>query len=132
MTRKRTPSRTKRELEKLRRRRNGDGDDGPREVAVELAGVPARSPEDDEDRDLDRNDLPAFEEFRATLDSGAVETPETPDSDDLPTCATNGCPNPVIPPDVGLSPSEKCEACLGMPRRDWRPIVRENDEEGDA
>jgi len=126
MTRKRTPSRTKRELEKLRRGRD-DEDDGPREVAVELAGVPARSPEDDEDRDLD-GDLPAFDAFSVDLDSGEVETPETPDSDDLPACATDGCPNPSMP----FEGESVCEKCMDppMPRRDWRPVVRENDEEG--
>jgi hypothetical protein len=124
MTRK-TPSRTKRELEKLRRGRD-DADDGPREVAVELAGVPARSPEDDEDRDLERGDFPRFVAYTADLDSGTVETPDRPDPDDLPECATPDCPNPSMP----FEGESVCEKCADMPRRDWRPVVRENEEGG--
>ncbi|PSQ51997.1 hypothetical protein BRD20_09315 [Halobacteriales archaeon SW_8_65_20] len=128
MTRK-TPSRTKRELDKLRRRRNGDGDDGPPEVVVELAGVAPRDPEDDEDERRPADDRAAFESFTVDLASGAVETQETPDADALAECSTAGCPNPVMPPDAGISESDLCEKCAGMPSRDWRPVVSENEEE---
>lgn len=124
MTRK-TPSRTKRELEKLRRRRDGDGDDSPPEVAVELGGVPARGPDEEADGELDRNGPPGFEEFTVDLSTGEVETPETPDPDDLPECATPDCPNPSMP----FEGESVCEKCADMPRRDWRPVVRENEED---
>jgi hypothetical protein len=120
MTRK-TPSRTKRELDKLRRRRNGDGDDGPREVAVAVAGVPAHDPAEADDPPTEE-DIDVFEWCTVDLSTGEVERPERAD-DDLAGCSTDGCPNPVCPR------LDTCEKCAGMPERDWRPVIREYDEE---
>ena len=113
---------TKRRVERLleQAKENGHGDDGGDEIAVELAGVPARGPDED-DPPPARDDRPAFEAFRVNLETGEVETPETPDPDDLPECATCGL-NPAHPRLNG-----ECEACAGMPSRDWRPVVHENE-----
>jgi len=123
MTRK-TPSRAKRELEKLRRRRNGDGDDGPREVVVELAGVPGHDPAEDGDPPEEK-DVTAVEWFTVDLETGETTGPDRPDPDDLPECSTPECENPSMPYEF----ESVCEKCAGMPERDWRPVVRENDEE---
>lgn len=148
---------TRRQVEKLleQAKANGDGGDcGPTEVVVEVGGHPPdpldpdEFDEDDEDgadteaADGDRADTdrrPAgderaasFESFTFDLDSGAVETPDPPEGDDLPACSEAGCPNPVMPGDGILSESDRCEKCLGMPRRDWRPVVRGNDDEDDG
>lgn len=122
-----TPSQTKRELERLRRKRNGDADDGPGEVAVEIEGVAAAGPDEDAPP-CDRDDRPAVELFRVDLETGeTVETPGRPDPDDLDECSTADCPNPVHPVTGGV-----CESCDGMPAREWRPVVRENEADGDA
>jgi hypothetical protein len=123
MTRK-TPSRTKRELEKLRRGRDDDEDDAPREVVVGLGGVPAHGLDEDDRRPTSA--ATTFEAFRVDLETGEVETPETPDSDDLPECAAPDCPNPSMP----FEGESVCEKCADMPRRDWRPVVRENERGG--
>lgn len=130
MTRK-TPSRTKRELEKIRRqRRNGDGDDGPREVVVELGGIPARGPEGG---GLPRtDDADGFEEFRVDLETGEVETPGFPDPEDCPECSTPDCQNPALPGEFGVSLLTKCGTCLGIPDRDVPPAFRDDPPEDHA
>lgn len=120
---------TKRRVERLleQAKENGQGgtdEDDPEEVAVELAGVPARGPEEDGPRPAAAGE--SFEAFRVDLNSGEVET-GPPDPGDLPDCATPGCPNPSLP----VGGESVCEVCMDMPRRDWRPVVVEN-EEGDG
>lgn len=125
MTRK-TLSRTKRELESLRRATDPPDEDGPPTVRIELAGLPPDTPREADAERPTRDDVAGFEEFRVDLASGAVETPGLPSTDDLPGCASAGCPNPAMPS------ADVCEKCMGMPRRDWRSVVRENDRGDDC
>jgi hypothetical protein len=123
---------TKRRVERLLEQAKQNGHravpgDGGDEVTVELSGVPACGPDEDDGRTPDRDDRPGFDAFTVDLDSGEVETPDRPDPDDLPECATPDCPNPSMP----FEGESVCEKCADMPWRDWRPVVREN-EEGDG
>lgn len=120
---------TRREVRRLLEQAKENEQDGtdegdPDTVAVELGGVPARGPEEGGPRP--ETEGASYEAFRVNLETGEVET-GPPDSDDLPDCATPGCPNPSMP--VGRE--SICEKCMGMPRRDWRSVIREN-EEGDG
>jgi len=120
---------TKRRVERLleQAKENGHGDDGLREVVVELAGVPGHDPVEDGDPPTEE-DVTAVEWFTIDLETGETERPDRPDPDDLPECANPDCPNPAMSDRI-LSECDKCEKCLGMPRRDWRPVVRENEED---
>jgi hypothetical protein len=119
-----TPSKTKRELEKLTRRKTDDGEDGPGEVGIEIAGVP------EEGRRPDPEDLPSFEFATVDLDSGKVSPPDTPspDPDDLEECTTDGCSRDAIPEEFGLSALSKCGGCLGIPNRDLPERYRPEDD----
>ena len=123
MTRK-TPSRTKRELEKIRRqRRNGDEPgDGLDEIVVELTAVAPRGLDDDP---LTEEDVTTIEWLNVDLESGETTRPDRPAPDDLPECSTPDCENPSLPYEF----ESDCEKCAEMPRRDWRPCVRENEED---
>jgi len=124
MTRK-TTSRTKRELEKLRRqRRNGDEPGDPTKAVVELAGVPARGLEDDP---VTEEDVDAIESFTVDLGTGETERPDRPDPADCSECSTPDCENPSMPSEY----ESVCEKCADMPRVDWRPCVRENEGENE-
>lgn len=110
----------------------GGGDDWPERV--ELRGVPATPlnddglpvvDEDDEDAPHGRGeDADPITVPIPPTDGGDEETAENGARDDAPECETCGL-NPAYP---GLS--GECEACAGMPRRDWREDVRDPDEEG--
>lgn len=115
---------TKRRVERLleQAKENGHGDDGLREVTIEIAGVSARGPDDDP---LTEEDVDAFELFTVDLETGETERPDLPDPADCPECSTPECENPSMPYEF----MSVCEECAGMPRQDWRPVVRETDEE---
>lgn len=124
MTRK-TTSRTKRELEKLRRqRRNGDEPGDPMEVAVELTCIPGRDIGDDP---ITEEDVDTIESFTVDLETGETERPDRPDPADCSECSTPDCENPSMP----FEGESVCEKCAGMPRVDWRPCVRENEGENE-
>lgn len=124
---------TKRRVERLleQAKENGHGDDGGDEIAVELAGVPARGPDED-DPPPARDDCPAFEAFRVNLETGEVKTPGFPDPEDCPECSTPDCQNPALPGEFGVSSLAKCGTCLGIPDRDVPPAFRDDSPEDHA
>lgn len=120
---------TKRRVERLleQAKENNPGGypgDGGDEVAVELAGVPARGPDEDGGPPT-TDDGDGFESFSVDLDSGEVETPGFPDPADCPECSTADCENPALPEEFGVSSLRKCGTCLGIPDRDVPPAFRD-------
>lgn len=123
-----TKRRVERLLEQAKKNGHREVSGGVDKVTVEIAGVPARGPDEDpDDASLDRDDRSGFEMFTVDLNSGEVETPDRPVPDDLPECSTPDCQNPSM----RFEGESVCEKCADMPRQDWRPVVRENEREGD-
>lgn len=124
---------TRRDIRNRLSDRGGDDEDDWPE-RVELRGVPATpldddglpviDEEDDEDAPHGRGDDadPITVPIPPTVE-GDEEDDEDAARDDAPECETCGL-NPAYP---GLS--GECEACAGMPRRDWREDVRDPDGE---